>query len=94
MRERATVAPDGRVPEVADLPKEAQRVLARLMLEKVLDTEGGVHGLFHWLYRGTTRPDGSRVAWTCQGWEGYQFFRQDCAARGVDVPTQPAVAPQ
>jgi len=39
-----------------------------------------LHGLLCWLYRGSRRPDGTRVSWNIRGHEAYALLLEDLQA--------------
>jgi len=88
------VAPKrGDVPNFAGVPAALKRQLYKAVLKRVQDLEGDdssdgtLHRTLIWLYRGTERPDKSRVPWTVRSWEAWAFFLEDAAAAGIEIPT-------
>ena len=73
--------PDGRVPDLEEMPPAIKRHLTNVLARRVVDQEGeDAHGVLMFAYRGTTRPDGSRVPWDVPGWQAWQYLQQDTEA--------------
>lgn len=69
---------DGRVPSLEQMPEREKRFLRNAMLPRVIEYHEGMHDALSYLYRGTVRPDGSRVPWTIRGHEAWALLQEDC----------------
>jgi hypothetical protein len=63
-----------------DLALDVRRYLTLRILEKQLELQGGPVGIFHWLYRGTERAGGVRIAYNASAREIWPMVQSDAKA--------------
>lgn len=65
------------MPDWTALPSGVRRYLVKRLLDQALAIHGGWPGIVTWLYRGTKRPDGTRLSYSASASDLYQYVIAD-----------------